>query len=367
MNSVLEEKIRRYGFHGTSHAYVADGTTLYTHDATKDKQNGNQLFSVSDSKTRGIISFKWSPNSLKLAFRTDSDASSQVGQYQNMIVDPDGNAPAQIANGRPGSSAQVDDFTWSPDSRYLAQRVVNYPSSTAIGVNVVDTTGLSDMVTASKRVVTSNSFGALHWAHSGNQLAFEAKYDVANNQSSSQLALIVYDADTQTLSSINNTMAINEALTRDYFLWSPNDASIAYLTYINGGGDRLYIAPADTSGSAVLTAIPANLTIKGLSWSGDSSKLGAEALDTTGGTYVGNWYIFGAQGQQLWKSENIYPFGTSYTMKWSLDDTLAVYSAGAYGTSQAADYLYSAQVENGGSIVVTDTPAYPYQEFEYAE
>ncbi|WP_455216646.1 hypothetical protein, partial [Kaarinaea lacus] len=156
-----------------------------------------------------------------------------------------------------------------------------------------------------------------------------------------------------------------EQLLTDNFIWSPNDDHIAYLTNVTGG-NRLYIAAADGNTDAARAVTPDNQLITGLSWSGDSRGLGALAVNEGAAYHPGNWYVFNNQGQQFWKSADIFTYDSSRTMRWSADHSRAVYSTGKNGV-MGSDFLHSVTADNGESINVSATAASPGPVFEYSE
>lgn len=320
-------------------AYVLDDPTyryfsLYIHDAVTavSDQRSNYSHFINNYLTNEIVAFKFSPDSQRIAFRTDDLLSDN--QYEILVMPSDSSSSAVRANGPTGGSVQIDQFEWSPDSRYLGQTIIGYPNtSIQVGINTYD------LDTAfSKRVLTSADFGIIQWAQGSNRLAF-----VANN------VLRVHDADADSTIPISHTPTAGENLSDDDFSWSPDDHLIAYISDTTGS-DTLYIAPSDGSSAPAQANGTQGFGLSSLAWSGDSTWLGVLERDVGSAFHPGNWYIYDAQANQVWASRGIFTYESSQTMKWSSDSIRAVYSIA--GNAPTTDMIESVSV-SGNSVEVS--------------
>lgn len=364
MSSVFVDDQYQWSPDGNYLAWVLDEPTyrqfsLWSLDMRGGAQAtaGNSVHMVGNALNEEITSFKWSPNSQRIAFRTDDFTSDN--QYVIAAVPADGSGPAFMATGAPGSTAMVNDYTWSPDSRLLAQAIYNVSApSVGIGINTFDVDTLNSV-----RVVTTSSFGDLQWAHNSNTLAFAAGYDLSLGQASGEIRLLAYDAGTQTLNDLTHNLETDEYLDLSGYLWSPDDSRILYLSR-QYADTRVHVA--DTSGTTEPSrlTILANHIIDGLNWSPDGAYIGLLALQNGVAFHPGHWYLFDKLGQPVWTSETLYTYDSSHRMKWAKDMKRAVYTGSA--TTYGLDRLYSIQLSDLATITVANevwrTPV-----FEYAE
>ncbi len=362
----------QYQWSPNSHylAWVLDDPTyrqisLWCNDTRNQTQSTSSqwLHFVGDQTNEEIVSFKFSPNSQYIAFRTD-DFSNGDNQYIIAAVPSDGGTASFMATGPAGTSVQIMDYTWSPDSTLLAQGVHGFPDSNLqVGINIFDVPNL-----LSTRIATTNEFGELRWAHNNNKLAFVAGYDVSTGLVSNETSLIVYDRDVGSLDDLNHDLATNEMLSEDEYLWSADDSQIAYKSK-PVGSEVAYVVASNGLSNAQALSVPGNLSIEALSWSPDGSRISLLSLDESSAFHPGNWRIFDNQGQAVWTSADIFTFESSQLLKWASDMTRAVYSASA-GTSDN-DSLHVVKLDDLQSnelvsAALTD-PAFDYAEESLVE
>ena len=346
---------------GDTKRTLNNGITLSTHDASQAGPNTRQLKSILAVAGKVITSFKWSPNSALIAFM--SDFATKDNQFVIYTIKPDGATDSELkANGNPGDVAQVYQYEWSYDSRYLAEGILEYPLQKFIGINVFDVAKMAetgDTKAASVRALNTVKFGNPVWAHGSNILAFEADYTGA-------VALVTYDPADGKLTQVSLPLANNETGLTDQLTWSPDDSRLVYLTSINENKIRykLYMARLGDTIEVSPFDVPSGHIINRQSWSGDSSKLGLLTYDFYTTNSPGNWYILDAKAAELWKSELYYNFNTSKTLRWSSDSSIAVYPVGTAGEPYK-EILYSVDPVSGMPSMLTNTVANSKSVYQY--
>ena len=357
----------QYQWSPNSHylAWVLDDPTyrqisLWCNDTRNQAQSASSqwLHFVGDQTNEEIVSFKFSPNSQYLAFRTD-DFSNGNDQYIIAAAPSDGSTAAFMATGAPGTTVQIVDYAWSPDSNLLAQGVHGFPDSNLqVGINIFDVPNL-----LSTRIATTSEFGELHWAHHSNKLAFVAGYDVSTGLVSTESSLIVYDKAVGSLEDLNHDLVTNEVLSEDEYFWSADDSRIVYKSK-PVGSETAYVVASNGQSDAQALSVPGNPSIEALSWSPDGNYISLLSLDESTAFHPGNWRIFDNQGQAVWTSADIFTFESSQLLKWASDMTRAVYSASA-GTSDN-DSLHSVKLDDLQSTELVSA-ALTNPAFDYAE
>ena len=362
----------QYQWSPNSHylAWVLDDPTyrqlsLWCNDTRNQAQSASTqwLHFVGDQTNEEIVSFKFSPNSQYVAFRTD-DFSNGDNQYIIAAVPSDGGTASFMATGPAGTSVQIMDYTWSPDSNLLAQGVHGFPDSNLqVGINIFDVPNR-----LSTRIATTGEFGELRWAHHSNKLAVVAGYDVGTGLASNETSLIVYDSAVGSLDDLNHDLATNEVLSEDEYLWSPDDSQIVYKSK-PVGSETAYVVTSNGQSDAQALNVPGNPSIEALNWSPDGSRISLLSLDESTAFHPGNWRIYDNQGQAIWASADIFTFDSSQQLKWASDMTRAVYSASA-GTSDN-DSLHVVKLDDLQSnelvsAALTD-PAFDYAEESLVE
>jgi Tol biopolymer transport system component len=277
---------------------------------------------------RYVYWFEWSPDGTRLAYNADPNGD---GAREIFIVDYDGNNHKQISN--PTGTTPVLNYrlptataAWSPNSRYVRQRVVNADTDDLVGLDVYDTASggaSSTRVVNFTNPIYEGSSTFIEWASTSSFIAFIAEQDIAEVK---ELYLVTPNGSS--LFKVNDDLSVGGDVGK--FEWSPNGRHIAYRAHktIAGINDLYVFTIASLSRRQV--SVPRLPNSGGvfapIAWSPDSTSLAYRAyIDSN---TVVDLYTVKADGSDGVKINPLMPSGSRVqNIAWSpLSDQLA-YSA----------------------------------------
>ncbi len=242
-----------------------------------------QETAITDSLRAGTVTgdVAWSPDSATLAFTADGDLAGIEEVY---LVAADGSDLRKI-NGSVGNPASVEltEVRWSPDSRYVAQKVISLSNGFEVGVNSHDTQNPNSIRLTPTLLPGAPDF-YYEFSPDSTMLAFVADIDNAGVR---DRGLWVTPANSRAPvridTGIPRTSQIREVA------WSPAGDRIGFrhLAANNNGGVDLYVATPDGS-SVVEAAMPRTDAVFTWAWSPDGSALAytARAIGTAQGNVL---------------------------------------------------------------------------------
>lgn len=346
-----------------------------------------------------VANFDWSPDSTRLVYSADQDIDNVREIY---MVDRTGANRMKI-NGSVGAPPQVavERPLWSPDGRYIAQRVRDLATNRYIGINLYDTTlgkpnstritppvpstkSITDprwspdstRISFMEHVGTAGSFvtapntrylfvctvggscpqvsltgldvagvftAQQFWSPDGSRLAYLAD-DETGGLSSPGTELVYVDAlDGQPSKTVNN--GVNEEVFDGSPVWSPDSAQLAYVTV---GKLKIWTRATDTNRTVNAPLGPRG-AIKTVAWSPDGQRIAFLESDDAGLPFVlfiGQAHTPGAT--QVTGFEHV----ASYA--WAPD--AGAIAAIARETGSSVDELFVAAADGTGAVKVNDTP-----------
>jgi Tol biopolymer transport system component len=328
---------------------------LRLHDASTGVEGASSVLFVPPG--RQILDVTFSPDSQWVAMRTDHAAVT--GQFEVFRRRTDLSGPALRSNGQVGTTVRIEQYSWSPDSRWLAQRVVSRTAGTPIGINVYEVP--SD---TSRRVVSSSTLGTMAWAPTRNQLALQADFDAVTNTAAGELRALLHDADADTLQNLSDPFVGGEQLRDDLLAWSPDGAHIAYVTRVAVNDEHTYLAAVGSGQPAVRAMDVQGLEVVTLAWSGTSARLGLLERNQNTAFHPGEWHLVDLAGRSVGRTGSVHTYDTSHTMRWSKDGARAVYPDAAGGIGP--DLLRSMRADGTGDVQLTNLAADATQSFAYS-
>lgn len=289
-----------------------------------------QEIAITDSIRAGTETgdVAWSPDGATLAFTADGDL---VGVEEVYLVEADGSNLRKI-NGSVGNPASVEltEVLWSPDGRYVAQKVVDINVGQEVGINTHDTQNPNSVRLTPALLPGATDFD-FSFSPDGTMLAFVADIDTAGNR---DRGLWV------TPSNVRAPVRIDESLPRTLQIvnvsWSPAGDRIGFrhLAGNNNGGVDLYVATPDGT-SVVAASLPRTDAVSSWAWSSDGSALAYTNREI--GTAQGNALRVFTVATSTWQTVTP-PMPNRQGLRdfaWSPDDTWL-----AYGADQETDEQY---------------------------
>lgn len=321
----VNEDVVEYGWSPDSHrvytvlATSGTRTEVRLHDANTGIESSSTVHTLAAGREVHNITF--SPDSQWITLRTDSFAAD--GQFEVFRRRTDLSTGLLRSNGAVGSGVQISSFQWSPDSLWLAETVVAFPSGLKIGVNTYQ------VATDASRRVFDGTFQRLLWSPTEPKLAVGANYDPVTDTSNGVLQLLLHDPNADTTIVVNGAVASGEFLPGDRFMWSPDGLRIAYVTSSGFLLDHLEIVQPGSSLPAVRCIDLADLEVLEPVWSPDSTRLGVLQRDQTQAFHPGEWHVIGLDGRSKFRSGTFLSFQTGMELRWSSDSARATYSVDA--------------------------------------
>ncbi|MCB1214469.1 MAG: PD40 domain-containing protein [Deltaproteobacteria bacterium] len=188
-------------------------------------------FQTLDGTLRGVNSSAWSPDGSKIAYTADQDVEGFTELY---VVDwPAGSI--HKANAPTSCGAGIREFSWSPDSRYLAYDCLGVLNINLEYLHVYDTVNLQS------QILSENYLGDLGvkreidqfiWSPSSNHLVYQS------NQAASDFNEVFLISPTGSPIQANpDLLASEDAKLELYFdPWSPDGRVFVYKY---GGSDKV--------------------------------------------------------------------------------------------------------------------------------
>jgi len=203
-------------------AYLGDPAAVSQFDLYTVAPDGSGTTKVNGPLIAGsfISSFQWSPLGTQIAYTADAEI---LGVSEVYLVDSDGNNFSKI-NGSVGSppSVYLDSISWSPDGRYIAQRVVQINSFRSIGINTHDTsTGTVNSVRINPAIVANGSIVRYEWSPDSSRVTY-----MASLLSAGTMELFSVRPDGSDHAALNLTLATGGNVST--FQWAPDGSRIAY-------------------------------------------------------------------------------------------------------------------------------------------
>jgi len=314
---------------------------LRLHDASTNVEGAPSVLVVPPG--REILDVTFSPDSQWIAMRADH--LGQDEQFEVFRRRTDLSGATVRSNGNAGTIAKINQYAWSPDSRWLAQTVHSRTTNAKIGINTYEIA-----TDASRRVFTS-SFESMAWSPVANRLAVAANFDPTSSTAGGALQLLVHDVDANTLATVSDPFTGTETLRGDLFVWSPDGARIAYVGSVAFLDERAYLAEPGSALPVVPASDLGNLEVVQLLWSGDSQRLALLERNQTQAFHPGEWHVLGLDGRSVFRSGSFFTFATSLRMRWSSDSVRAVYAVAA--AAAGPDRVRSVQADGKDDVGVS--------------
>ena len=189
-----------------------------------------------------VREFRWSPDSTQLAYLADAEIDNVEEVY---LVNVDGSDHRKISGfvGGPPAAVELWGIRWSPDGRYISQRVRRLSDNRFEGINVYDTqAGVPNSTRLNPPLVIGGRIEHDEWAPDGSRLLY-----VGRTESVDAREIFSVRPDGSGHVKINPTLTNGASIAR-FPEWSPDSGQILFAADSNADGNAdLYVAEADGS------------------------------------------------------------------------------------------------------------------------
>lgn len=288
------------------------------HETSTGFESSGSVFSIASG--REVRDVRFSPDGQWLSFRSDHAAA--VDQFEVWRRPVDLSVGAIRSNAGVGPNAKILAYEWSPDSLWLAEKVVHRTTDVPIGIDVWSiATDVGDRA-------FSSSFETMAWAPNAPMLAVATPFDPRTGSNGSALLLVRYDPNADVVDFVAAPPA-GQTLRGDLVEWSPDGAHIAYATSAGFLDERAWIATPAGATPPVQAIDLTDHEVVQVTWSPDSARFGLLERDQTQAFHPGEWHVVGRDGRSTFRSGTFLSFATSMTLRWSADGARAVYTVDA--------------------------------------
>jgi Tol biopolymer transport system component len=214
--------------------------------------------------------YSWSPDSTQLVYTADAEIDEIFEVY---LVAPDGSGHRKINGNTANGSVYLDDVRWSPDGRYVSQRVRSASTHAVLGINTHDTlAGGPNSVRVNPTISMAPAVFDYGWSPQGDRIAY-----IGNAVLDTRPELFVVNPDGTghtKVSSGYGGMIGKIDVPVSSMAWSPDGSRLAYIATFTFGQPELFTVSPDGSGNLrVNGALTSPDFVGSFRWSPDSRRL----------------------------------------------------------------------------------------------